>query len=131
MCLGADPGREGHTDRPSDNQPVVSGSSCADVPDLAPAPGARGPRASSSAEAAGLIGRPDAPCQPIGKMHIWSYQLLSRGASFEDLGPNCFDQRHREHVRRRSVRRLEALGYAVEIPSAARAGHSGGTLPLR
>jgi hypothetical protein len=39
--------------------------------------------------------------------------------AFPDLGPNYFDQRDREHVRRRLVRRLEAMGSAVEVTTAA------------
>lgn len=50
---------------------------------------------------------------------VISYHLLSRGVGFEDLGPNYFDQRDREHVRRRLVSRLEAMGYAVEVTPAA------------
>jgi transposase len=51
--------------------------------------------------------------------------LLAREAGYEDLGPDSFDQRDRPAVERRSVRRLQALGYRVTLepltpaPSAA------------
>lgn len=50
---------------------------------------------------------------------VIAYQLLRHEATYRDLGANYFDERDREHVRRRLVRRLEALGYAVEVSPAA------------
>lgn len=50
---------------------------------------------------------------------VIAYQLLSHQTTYRDLGANYFDERDREHVRRRLVRRLEALGYAVEVSPAA------------
>ncbi len=51
------------------------------------------------------------------------YYLITRHTAYEDLGANYFDERDREAVKRRSVRRLEKLGYRVElVPSAAPAG---------
>lgn len=47
------------------------------------------------------------------------HALLSRGTTFVDLGPNYFDERDREQVRRRLTRRLEALGYSVSLGPAA------------
>ena len=41
------------------------------------------------------------------------------GRDYEDLGPNYFDTRDREHVRHRLTRRLEALGYQVTLHEAA------------
>jgi len=41
------------------------------------------------------------------------YHLLDRKESYRDLGPNYFDQRNKEAVRRRLVRRLQDLGYKV------------------
>src|SRR6266542_5625545 len=38
------------------------------------------------------------------------YHLLARDCEYEDLGPNYFDQRDRQLVQRRLVRRLEDLG---------------------
>lgn len=47
------------------------------------------------------------------------YHLLRNGGTYEDLGVNYFDQRDREGVQRRLVRRLEALGYNVHLEPAA------------
>jgi transposase len=41
------------------------------------------------------------------------YHLLDRKESYRDLGPNYFDQRNKEAVRRRLVRQLQDLGYKV------------------
>ena len=49
------------------------------------------------------------------------YHLLTRGTSYEDLGPNYFDQRDREAVQRSCVRRLERLGYTVSLASTKEA----------
>jgi transposase len=50
---------------------------------------------------------------------VIAYHVLRRGEPFHDLGANYFDERDREHVRRRLTRRLEALGYEVSITTAA------------
>lgn len=51
---------------------------------------------------------------------VTGYYLITRHRSYEDLGGNYFDERDREAVKRRSVRRLEQLGYRVElVPTAA------------
>lgn len=44
---------------------------------------------------------------------VIAYHVLRDGRPFEDLGANYFDERDREHVRRRLTRRLEALGFEV------------------
>lgn len=49
------------------------------------------------------------------------YHLLTRGTSYEDLGSNHFDERDREAVQRRCVRRLERLGYTVSLAPVNRA----------
>jgi transposase len=46
------------------------------------------------------------------------YYLLKRGTAYEDLGPNYFDERDRQAVVRRSVRRIEQLGYKVTVDAA-------------
>jgi transposase len=43
------------------------------------------------------------------------YHLLTDGRDYEDLGARYFDERDRQRVERRLVRRLEALGYAVTL----------------
>ena len=51
---------------------------------------------------------------------VIAYHLLVRGQSYAELGGNYFDEHQRHLVKRRLVRRLEALGYAVHLqPSAA------------
>jgi transposase len=47
------------------------------------------------------------------------YHVLARGTTFEDLGGLYFDERDREAVRRRAVRRLEGLGFDVELTPRA------------
>jgi transposase len=44
-----------------------------------------------------------------------SYHLLTRHCMYQDLGPNYYDERDREGVKRRAVRRLEQLGYQVAL----------------
>jgi transposase len=46
------------------------------------------------------------------------YHLLTRQIDYQDLGPHYFDERDREGVKRRLVRRLEDLGYAVTVTPA-------------
>jgi len=50
---------------------------------------------------------------------VIAYNVLRRGEPFHDLGANYFDERDREHVRRRLTHRLEALGYQVTVAPAA------------
>ncbi|HLQ16020.1 MAG TPA: IS110 family transposase [Candidatus Eisenbacteria bacterium] len=52
-------------------------------------------------------------------MLIAIYHMLRDGAHFVDLGPEHWDQRHKESVARRSIRRLEQLGYKVTIEAVA------------
>jgi transposase len=46
------------------------------------------------------------------------YHLLREGTPYQDLGPNYYDERHRDAPVRRSIRRLERLGYRVTIEVA-------------
>jgi transposase len=46
---------------------------------------------------------------------VIAYHLLERGTAYADLGPDHFDLRDADHVKRRSVKRLEALGYEVTL----------------
>jgi transposase len=48
-------------------------------------------------------------------MIIVGYYLIKYDLKFNDLGANFFDQRNREHVTRRAVKRLTALGYKVHL----------------
>jgi len=47
------------------------------------------------------------------------YHLLRDGVVHQDLGPTWFDQRDRTATARRTVKRLEALGYRVTLEEAA------------
>jgi len=46
------------------------------------------------------------------------YHLLRDGTTYQDLGGNYFDQRNPQAILRRSVRRIEALGYKVILEAA-------------
>jgi transposase len=46
---------------------------------------------------------------------VIAYHLLSKREPYHDLGVTYFDQRARQAVERRLVRRLEALGYTVSL----------------
>lgn len=48
-----------------------------------------------------------------------AYHLLARDTTYEELGPDYFQQRHRERHTRRYVRQLEQLGYRVTLAPAA------------
>ena len=51
---------------------------------------------------------------------VIAYALLRRPGPYRDLGPTYFDERDRQAVERRCVRRLEALGFKVTLqPDAA------------
>jgi transposase len=52
---------------------------------------------------------------------VIAYHLLRDGTAYHDLGPHYFDERDRQAVERRLVRRLESLGYAVALTPAAAA----------
>jgi transposase len=44
-----------------------------------------------------------------------AYYVLTKQQTYQDLGENYFDERDREAVKRRAVRRLEQLGYSVNL----------------
>jgi transposase len=46
------------------------------------------------------------------------YSLLQKGGRYRELGVNYFDERNRLATLRRAVRRIEDLGYQVELKSA-------------
>jgi transposase len=46
------------------------------------------------------------------------YHMLRHGTTYQELGGNYFDERDRYHVVKRSVRRLERLGYRVTLEAA-------------
>ena len=47
------------------------------------------------------------------------YHILTRREPYREVGATYFDQRERQHVERRLVRRLERLGYAVTLQPTA------------
>jgi len=49
------------------------------------------------------------------------YHLLTRQSDYADLGADYFEERDREAVQRRCVRRLERLGYAVSLVPTSQA----------
>lgn len=55
-------------------------------------------------------------------MLVIIYHLLSEGTTYQELGGNFFDERDRQAVQKRLVRRLERLGYQVELQPVAQAG---------
>ncbi len=50
---------------------------------------------------------------------VIAYYLLQRDDRYHDLGPHYFDERDRQLVQRRLVRRLEQLGFKVSLEPAA------------
>lgn len=46
------------------------------------------------------------------------YYMLRRGTRYQDLGPNYFDERDRQSAVRRTLHRLERLGYRVTLEAA-------------
>jgi transposase len=48
---------------------------------------------------------------------VTGYYLITRQQTYHDLGANYFDERDREGVKRRAVRRLEQLGFQVQLTS--------------
>jgi transposase len=49
---------------------------------------------------------------------IIAYHIIRDGTTYEDLGSNYFDERDRQATLRRSVKRLESLGYKVTVEAA-------------
>jgi transposase len=49
---------------------------------------------------------------------IIAYHIIQDGTTYEDLGSNYFDERDRQATLRRSVKRLESLGYTVTVEAA-------------
>lgn len=49
------------------------------------------------------------------------YHMLKNGTVYSDLGPDYLDRRKEQHLKRSLVRRLEKLGYRVELHSDAEA----------
>jgi transposase len=50
---------------------------------------------------------------------VIAYHVIRDETTYHDLGPNYFDERDREAIVRRSVRRIQQLGYRVTVEPAA------------
>jgi transposase len=48
-----------------------------------------------------------------------AYHMLKNQTEYQDLGPDFLDRRDRERSSRRLIRRLEGLGYKVQVQAAA------------
>jgi len=46
------------------------------------------------------------------------HSMLSKDTVYQDLGPQFFDERHRERTIRRAIQRIESLGYKVNLQVA-------------
>jgi transposase len=55
-------------------------------------------------------------------MQVIIYHLLRDGGVYQDLGSHYFDERDRQVVQKPLVRRLERMGYQVELQPMAQAG---------
>lgn len=49
---------------------------------------------------------------------VTGYAMITRQVDYQDLGANYFDERNKEAVKRRAVKRLEQLGFQVELKPA-------------
>ncbi len=50
---------------------------------------------------------------------VTGYYLITQRKSYQDLGNTYFDERNRETVKRRALRKLEQLGFQVQITSGS------------
>ena len=46
---------------------------------------------------------------------ITGYYMITRQTDYADLGANHYDERDREGAKRRAVKKLETLGFAVKL----------------
>jgi transposase len=64
---------------------------------------------------AGHRGKKKAVVAVAHSMLVIAYHLLSKGADYQDLGPDFFLKRNRDAIQRRCIRQLESLGYDVAL----------------
>jgi transposase len=50
---------------------------------------------------------------------ITAYHLLARGIPYREAGPDYFDKRHADRVKRHAIQTLERQGYRVVLEPAA------------
>ena len=46
---------------------------------------------------------------------VTGYYMITRQTNYTDLGANYYDERDREGAKRRAVKKLEQLGYSVQL----------------
>jgi transposase len=71
---------------------------------------------------ASRMGKKKAALAVAHKILVIAYQLLNRHEPYRDLGANYYDERNKEVISRKLVKRLKDLGYQVAVqptPSAA------------
>jgi len=72
---------------------------------------------------AGRRGKKRAIIAVAHSLLVTGYHLVTQGVDYQDLGRDYFDQRNQETIKRRAVKRLEQLGYQVDLtPVPALAG---------
>ena len=50
---------------------------------------------------------------------VIAYHVITRQEPYQELGANCFAERNQQRVERQLVRRLERLGYRVDLKLCA------------
>ncbi|HSQ40628.1 MAG TPA: IS110 family transposase [Anaerolineales bacterium] len=72
---------------------------------------------------AGRRGKKRAIIAVAHSLLVTGYHLVTQGVDYQDLGRDYFDKRNQETIKRRAVKRLEQLGYQVDLtPVPALAG---------
>lgn len=64
---------------------------------------------------AGRRGKKRALVAVAHSLLVTGYHMITRQQDYMDLGANYFDERNKEAVKRRAVKRLEQLGFRVEL----------------
>jgi transposase len=64
---------------------------------------------------AGRRGKKRALVAVAHSLLVTGFHMITRQEDYKDLGPNYFDERNKEAVKRRAVKRLEQLGFQVEL----------------
>jgi transposase len=64
---------------------------------------------------AGRRGKKRALVAVAHSLVVTGYHMITRHQDYHDLGPNHFDERNKEVVLRRTLKRLAQLGYQVEL----------------
>lgn len=68
---------------------------------------------------AGRLGARKAAIAVAHSLLVAIYHMLRNGSHYEDLGPRHWEEHHREALAKRTVSRLEKLGYRVAIEGVA------------